>query len=198
MIDNDTSIRLQFMEKNIPLVRSFRGNRAYSVDTVDGVLQVLKYPLNPGETYYGHCTGMIGLTVADNYNRTYKYQKWEDYKAMRRAVIEGGSSYAIFFVNQLSASGQAWLKLMKAGVTNGERPDDNLRRDEMVKMVLRINPTAVNFWNSQNGPKAITRLEFVSMGERGFGKKCPIQVYTEKTKDLPISRGEAWQILAAW
>lgn len=115
MIQNDTAIRFKFMEKNIPLVRHFKGNHAFSVDTIDGVLDTLKYPMRPGETYYGHCTGMIGLTVADNYNRTYKYKKWEDYKAMRATrIFEGNTSYAIFFESQLSSAGKAWLKMMRA------------------------------------------------------------------------------------
>ena len=82
---------------------------------------------------------------------------------MRKKNIEGGSSFAIFFYNQLSEKGKAWVKMMRAGVTNGERPDDNTLRQEMAAMVLRLNPTAVNFWNKLNGTKNLTRSEFVSM-----------------------------------
>ena len=198
MIQNDSAIRRKFFDKAIPLVRGMKWNRAYTLDTVDGVINSLNYPLLKGEKWYGHCTGMQQLEVLDNYNRKYRYKSVEDYYLMRKNIIEWGSSFAIFFYNQLSEKGKAWVKMMRAGVTNWERPDDNTLRQEMAAMVLRLNPTATNFWNLLNGPKNLTRSEFVSMWERGLGRKCPIQVFTEKTKDAPITRGEAWYILANW
>lgn len=198
MIQNDSAIRRKFFDKAIPLVRGMKWNRAYTIDTVDGVINSLNYPLNKWETYYGHCTGIQQLEVLDNYLRKYKYKSVEDYYLMRKKNIEGGSSFAIFFYNQLSEKGKAWVKMMRAGVTNGERPDDNTLRQEMAAMVLRLNPTAPSFWNTKMGTYNVTRSEFVSMWERGLGRKCPIQVYTEKTKDAPITRGEAWMILASW
>lgn len=198
MIQNDSKIRRDFFKRGIPLVRGMKWNRAYTIDSVDGVLNSLNYPLLSGERWYGHCTGIQMLDIADNYLRGYKYKSEEDYYKMRKVGIETSNSWAIFFEDQLSEKGKAWVKMMRAGVTNWERPDDNTLRQEMAAMVLRLNPTATNFWNMLNGPKNLTRSEFVSMWERGLGRKCPIQVFTEKTKDAPITRGEAWYILANW
>lgn len=163
MIQNDDAIRQKFFEKAIPMVRGMRGNRAFTVDSIDGVLNSLDYPLYEGERWYGHCTGIQQLTILDNYNRTYKYKSVSDYQAMRKKGIETYNSFVFFFYNQLSDKGKAWVKLMKAGVTNGERPDDNTLRQEMAAMVLRLNPTATNFWNKLNGKKNLTRSEFVAM-----------------------------------
>lgn len=198
MIQNDSQIRRDFFKRGIPLVRGMRGNRAFTIDSVDGVLNSLNYPLQSGEKWYGHCTGIQMLDIADNYLRGYSYKNVDDYYKMRKIGIETYNSWAIFFEDQLSDKGKAWVKMMRAGVTNWERPDDNTLRQEMAAMILRLNPTAINFWNKLNGTKNLTRSEFVSMWERGLGRKCHIQVFTEKTKDAPITRGEVWYILANW
>lgn len=89
-------------------------------------------------------------------------------------------------------------KLIKLGVTSGERPDDLLLRKDMAKMVERINPTATGFWNFLEADRAVTRSEFVKMAEVGIGRKAPIQIYSETTKDKTITRGESWLLLAKW
>jgi hypothetical protein len=118
MIQNDTKTRRDFFKRGIPLVRGMRGNRAYTIDTVDGVINSLNYPLQSGEKWYGHCTGIQMLDIADNYLRGYKYKSEEDYYKMRKLGIETYNSWAIFFEDQLSEKGKAWVKMMRAGVTN--------------------------------------------------------------------------------
>jgi hypothetical protein len=39
---------------------------------------------------------------------------------------------------------------MKLKITNGERPDDKMRRDEVAITIKRINPEAKGFWNEKN------------------------------------------------
>jgi N-acetyl-anhydromuramyl-L-alanine amidase AmpD len=40
---------------------------------------------------------------------------------------------------------------------------ENLLRQDMAKMILKINPAAVDFWNTLEGTRQITRSEFVAM-----------------------------------
>lgn len=109
---------------------------------------------------------MWKLDVQDNYDRKYKYQKAEDFYKAKSQGVNTQTSFVFFMEKDLSPLALKWVKLMDMGITNGERSEDKMTRDEVAITVKRIYPKAGLFWNGMEGPRPVTRSEFQAMFEK--------------------------------
>lgn len=198
MIDNNSDVRKKLFTKRIPLMTTYRGNQAYNEDTHDGHLDKLSYWVST----YGHAISDFFTGNApswqrlDNYNNEYTIKSPEDFYTLIANWVQGRYSWVFFSQDQLSQKGQTRLKLMKLKITNGERPDDKMRRDEVAITIKRINPEAKGFWNEKNWLNAVTLSELQKMLEVGTWKKFSKPFYTEKTKNNTVTRSQTWEFIA--
>lgn len=189
MVGNKEPIRREFFAKGLPLVSSFRGNREYSVDSLDGKLNNIDYWKYPKT--YGHCVTYFQLRKIDNYNREYSFKSVDDYYKLLEYSIEWLASFAIFRMKDLNERGQAYVAAMKAKIWNGERADEYMTRKECSLIVKKISWNKIlesQIWDMKRPNDVVTRYEASVMLKIATHGKISVD-YTDK-KDLPRTRGE--------
>lgn len=75
------------------------------------------------------------------------------------------------------------------GYWNGMNADKMATRFEVSAVAGRIG-TNLPVWNGQNPNIPATRFEMKAMFERSSGRQFNFPIFTETTRNLPITRGE--------
>lgn len=75
------------------------------------------------------------------------------------------------------------------GHWNGMNADKFATRFEVSAVAGRIG-TNTPVWNGQNPNVLVTRSELKAMFERATGRKFNFSIFTETTRNIPITRGE--------
>lgn len=197
-IVNSDRILAKLASKDIPIVTSLRGNREFSLDTVDGVMDKLNYWNFPGPRY-GHCRARRGLRVVDNYLREYRYKTAADLKLCTDKGFESGNVFVYCKESWLSDLGKTYLKATREGYFNGERPNDINIRQDAAAMAFRKGKGLVpleKLYNQQRKMDGVTLYEFSVMLNKATGGIFPI--YTSKDKDRVLTRGECIKILMSF
>lgn len=189
---NDKNLLLKLAQKRIPITTSLRGNRQYTLDTVDGIMDKLDYWNFPWARY-GHCRTRRWLEIFDNYKNKYKYQKIEDLELCMKKAFESRNVFLFFRESSLSDLGKIYLKGMREKVWNWERAGDFITRFEASRMALKKNPGVKekDVWNGKNGSVNASIYEVSVMFSRAFG--FPVYLWTDRNKE--ITRGDAIRLI---
>ena len=187
VIENDSEQRQKLFGRDLPLVTSFRWNKAYNDDSKDGIVEGTSF----SPTSYWHCRTIYGLEVLDNYNRKYAYPSIENYNKLVESGNERKQSIIFFFENELS---QAWQKLvnaMKAGLWNWTRQEDLITRFEASRIALRIWRGKVKedkIWNWKDWDKPASKFEYTQMVHNAFSK---FKITSDTDRNQNLTRREA-------
>jgi len=191
---NDTALLHKLAQKNIPIVTSLRGNKEYTLDTKDGVMNKLDYWLHPW-TRYGHCRTRRKLDVLDNYLRKYRYQTIDDLELCYNHAFESKNVFIFFKESSLSDLWKIYFNAMKKGYWNGERANDNITRFEASRIALKMN-TAMKekeIWNGKDGSRDASRYEVGIMLDRATWGR--IKPDLSHNMNQSITRGEVIKIV---
>lgn len=106
---NDQKLLDKLAIKDIPVVTSLKGNKEFSLDTIDGVMDKLNY-WNSKSERYGHCRARRGLRVVDNYLREYRYKHPNDLKLCMDKGFESRNVFVYCKESWLSDTGRLYLR----------------------------------------------------------------------------------------
>ena len=178
-------------QKKIPIVTSLRGNREFTLDTIDWTMDQLDY-WNYSGPRYGHCRTRRGLEVLDNYGNKYRYKSIDDLELCADKAFESKNVYVFFKESSLSDLGKRYLKGMQAGLWNGSRSDDMITRYEASRIALRIKAVPERtVWNGKGWDKKASIYEVTAM----LSRVSDIPVYLGIDRNKEISRGEVIQLI---
>lgn len=181
---NDIGLLHKLYGKNIPVVTSLKGNKQYTLDTRDGIMQELNYWTFPGARY-GHCRTRMGLEMFDNYLNTYKYLSWDALDLCMQHAFESKNVFMFFKESSLSEFGKTLLKAMRRGLINWERLPDKLIRSESGAIGHRWdNVPDKDVWNGKDGSKNVSKYELSVMMNRGSHGLIPIYLGTDRNQEI--------------
>jgi len=181
----DMTLLRKLAQKNIPITTSLRGNKQFTLDTVDGVMDKLDYWNYPGARY-GHCRTRRKLDVLDNYGRKYRYKGIDDLELCMNNAFESRNVFVIFKDSSLSELGKVYLKGMQAGLWNWERANDPITRYEASRVAMKLNPQVPEnlIWNMKNWTNKASIYETTLM----LNKVSPVPVYLWPDRNKEITR----------
>lgn len=189
---NSRPLLLKLAQKNIPIMTSLRGNRQFTLDQADGVMDKLDYWNYPG-TRYGHARTRRKLEVLDNYGKKYRYKTIDDLMLCMDKSFESFNVFVAFKESSLSEKGKKYLQWMKDWLWNGERAGDNITRYEASRMAMRLNSQVPekNIWNGKDWNKDASLYETTLM----LSKVSTIPVYLAPDRNKTITRGEVIEMI---
>lgn len=189
---NDRDLLLKLAQKNIPIMTSLRGNRQFTLDQVDGVMDKLDYWNYPWARY-GHARTRRKLEVLDNYGKKYRYKNVDDLMLCMDKAFESRNVFVAFKESSLSAKGKRYLQGMKDGLWNGERAWDNITRYESSRMAIRLNTLVreKDIWNWRDGNKDASIYEATLM----LSKVSTIPIYLGADRNKTISRWDTIELI---
>lgn len=189
---NDRDLLLKLAQKNIPIMTSLRGNRQFTLDQVDGVMDKLDYWNYPWARYW-HARTRRKLEVLDNYGKKYRYNNVDDLMLCMDKAFESKNVFVAFKESSLSEKGKKYLQWMKDGIWNGERAGDNITRYEASRMAIRLNPQVPEnqIWNWKDGNKDASIYEVTIM----LSKVSTIPVYLAPDRNKTIKRGDVVEMI---
>lgn len=191
----------KFIEKNIPVVTSFRGNSAFNEDYSDnGVINSVNF----WRATYGHCRTRQGLEILDNYGTTkywlsYRFSSLEQYFQLIDNGYEYSTWYVFFFEEDLSEEWKILVEARRLGYWNGERESDNLTRFEASRIALKIiwnNNFESHIWNGIDSNRSVTKYELSVMLNKW--SNGTFGIYDWENKNSRITRREAILWLMKW
>lgn len=181
---NNRALLRKLYGKNIPVVTSLRGNKQYTLDTRDGVMDQINYWNFPGARY-GHCRTRMGLEVLDNYLNTYRYLSWDALDLCTDHAFESSNVFVFFKESSLSAFWKILLKAMRRGLINGERMNDFLTRFEWSRIAMKWDGVAESsIWNKKDPNKAASKYEYSVEMNRGSRGLIPIYLGTDRNQNI--------------
>lgn len=192
---NERELLIKLAQKNIPIVTSLRGNRQFTLDQVDGVMDKLDYWNYPWARY-GHCRTRRTLTILDNYLKKYRYKTIDDLMLCTDKAFESRNVFIFFKESSLSPKGKRYLQGMKDGVWNGSRAEDNITRFEASRMALKLNSQVKekDIWNWKDVNREASIYEVSLM----LSKVSNIPVYLETDRNKTIKRWDVIDLIYKW
>lgn len=192
---NDMGLLRKLAQKNIPIVTSIRGNRQFTLDQVDGVMDKLDYWNFPWARY-GHCRTRRKLDILDNYGKKYKYRTLDELELVMNNWFESKNVFVIFKESSLSEKGKKYLRGMRDGLWNGSRAEDNITRFEASRMALKLNSQVKekDIWNWKDVNREASIYEVSLM----LSKVSNIPVYLETDRNKPIKRWDLIDLIYKW
>lgn len=189
---NENSLLLKLAQKNIPIMTSLRGNRQFTLDQVDWIMDKLDYWNYPGARY-GHARTRRKLEVLDNYGKKYKYRNVDDLMLCMDKAFESRNVFVAFKESSLSTKGKHYLQGMKDWLWNWERAGDNITRYEASRMALRLNSQVPEnqIWNGKDWNKDASIYETTLM----LSKVSTIPVYLAPDRNKTISRWDVVEMI---
>lgn len=189
---SDMKLLRKLAQKNIPIMTSLRGNRQFTLDQVDGVMDKLDYWNYPWARY-GHARTRRKLEVLDNYLKKYRYKTIDDLELCMNNAFESKNVFIAFKESSLSEKGKRYLQGMKDGLWNGERAGSNISRYEASRMAIRLNTLVPEktIWNGKDGQKEASIYEVTLM----LSKVSAIPVYLGADRNKTISRWDTIELI---
>ena len=193
---NDITLIRKLYQKSIPLVTSMRGNKQFSLDQKDWVMNELNY-WNFTWPRYGHCRTRKGLKIIDNYLNTYRYRTGDELELVMNHAFESNNTFLFFKESSLSAFGKTLLKAMRRGLTNGERMDDYLTRFESSRIGCKWDSVDdKTIWNGMNWTKNASKYEFSLMANKWSWWLIPVYLGVDKNQE--IKRRDAIEYISTY
>lgn len=192
---NEKELLIKLAQKNIPITTSLRGNRQFTLDQVDGVMDKLDYWNYPWARY-GHCRTRRTLTILDNYGKKYRYKNVDDLMLCTDKAFESRNVFIFFKESSLSDKGKRYLQGMKDKLWNWERAWDNITRYECSRMAIKLNPLVPekNIWNKKDKDKPATIFEVTTMLSKS--SKVPVYLGTDRNKE--VKRWDVIDLIYKW
>lgn len=191
---NENQLLKTLAQKNIPITTSLRGNRRFTLDTVDGTMDYLDYWNFPKT--YGHCRTRRKLDVLDNYWKKYRYKQIADLELCISHSFESGNVFVVFKESSLSKKGKRYLQGMKDWLWNWERAGSNITRYEASRMAMRLNTLVKekDIWNWKDWQKEASIYETTLM----LSKTSSVPVYLWPDRNKLITRGDTVEMIYSW